>query len=643
MRISHIQPTLALMAGMTLAIAACGPKAASTLDSSSARGDASDQELKKTTSEIVKRAQDNAFNLQIEQKYWDMPSYLGLHYTSQYYLFLRWTGREKQSALDVGRLRHEVLASQLPNGGWITVRDRLQHIGDINATVMNYAALKAMGEAVSSAPMVKARNWILKNGGLDGSSAFTQVFFSLFSQAKWTIVPETPLGLFNDQLIIYPGRVFAQWLTPNMFPIAYLRSVEAHRKVGATFDLSELLVNPAAKPTQFRARDAAPTEEIKTHLKRMLGQQQPHGSFGAYTLSTMLSIMALDDFKQYWPGEADFFDESISTRGMQFLDRMYVNNASHSYLGVVDDGHIWDTLLMADALLSSGVPPERLSSTAHYLASRQVPSGGLPFGDDFDHFPDTDDTALVLPTLVRFHDLNSHTVLGGKFIVEMQNSDGGLGAFAKNNYPSAFLELLVGKLKDSADLFDESAPDIIGHALEGIGRSFGPREKGHQFVKNALAYLTKSRDPELKAWSGRWGVNYLYGTAAVVAGLSAIGFDHDHEFIRDGLAFLASKQNPDGGFGEISTSDSDKRYAGIGPSTPSQTAWVLSALLTDRGHYLGAIERAVRYLNDEFQKYGKWQDYHAVGTGHPQIIYMEYPSYPYAFPLKALGQYLQDK
>ena len=124
--------------------------------------------------------------------------------------------------------------------------------------------------------------------------------------------------------------------------------------------------------------------------------------------------------------------------------------------------------------------------------------------------------------------------------------------------------------------------------------------------------------------------------------MSAIGFPTDHEFIREGLEFLVSRQNTDGGFGEISTADLNKAKAGVGASTPSQTAWVLMALLSNRSQYHSQIERAVRYLNAEFKKYGKWQDGHAVGTGHPQIIYMEYPSYPYAFPLKALGHYLES-
>ena len=627
---------------LSLATISCGSGSFLRLGAESTQKSSSEIDLKQATKDVVSQAQENTLKLQINNKLWDMPSYLGLHYTSQYYLFLRWTGREKQSALDSKRLRSEILNSQLPTGGWITVRDHLKDIGDINATIMNYAALKAMGEPSTSQPMAKARSWILKNGGIEKGSTFTKIFFALFSQSGWDVVPNIPFFLFDENSLVYPGKIFAQWITPHLYPMTYLKTLEVHKNLGSAFSLDELRTTSTSKPTNYKTYPQLPPEEFKIHLSRMLKQQQSGGSFGAYTLATIFSIMAIDDFKKTWPEEGKFIDDSVATRGMQFLDLIYVKNATNTYLGVVDDGHIWDTLLIADALLTSGVPKERLADTAKYLASRQVANGGIPFGNDFDRYPDTDDTALVLPTFARYPDLKKNMSSAGQFLVNMQNSDGGLGAFAKNNYPIPLVELFAANLKDSADLFDESSADVIGHALEGIGRSFGPKELNHPFVKNSMKYLEKTRDAKLKAWPGRWGVSYLYGTSAVISGMSAIGFPTDHEFIREGLEFLVSRQNTDGGFGEISTADLNRAKAGVGPSTPSQTAWVLMALLTNRSQYHSQIERAVRYLNAEFKKYGKWQDGHAVGTGHPQIIYMEYPSYPYAFPLKALGHYLES-
>ena len=48
---------------------------------------------------------------------------------------------------------------------------------------------------------------------------------------------------------------------------------------------------------------------------------------------------------------------------------------------------------------------------------------------------------------------------------------------------------------------------------------------------------------------------------------------------------------------------------------------------------------AADYLVSSFEKNGKWQDITAVGTGHPGIVYMEYPIYAETFPVMALSRY----
>lgn len=631
---------LKLLIIAALFVASCAPH--STTNTSVSAASYSEEDLRQRSKDTIQKAQANLMKLQIDGKYWDMPSYLGIHYTSQYYLFLRWSGREKNSALDTKRLRKELLELQLKPGSWMAVRDHLQDKGDINATIMNYAALKAMGEPPSSPHMMAAKNWIVANGGIEKGSTFTKTFFAMFNQMSWNILPSIPLGLFDENLYVYPEKIFAQWITPHLYPMAYLKAMNVRKDLGSAFNLDELRATTSFKKEPIAQSPVSTPEGLKEHMTRMLRQQQPGGSFGAYTLATILSLMAIDNYKHHFPKEAGFISDSVVNKAMGFLDRMYVNNASNTYMGVVDDGHIWDTLLIIDALLESGMSKERLTKTAHYLASRQVENGGLPFGNDFDRYPDTDDTALVMPTFARYPELKRNLYNAGKFVVNMQNSDGGLGAFARNNYPIPLIDLFVGQLKDSADLYDESSADVIGHALEGIGRSYGPKAMDHGFISRSMEYLKKTRDPELKAWRGRWGVNYLYATSAVVTGMGAMGFPKDHEFIREGLQFLVSKQNEDGGFGETTASDLSKKYAGRGRSTPSQTALVLMAMLVDSNQYKSQISRAVQYLNEDFAKYGKWQDSSAVGTGHPVIIYMEYPSYPYAFPLKALGQFVNE-
>ena len=48
--------------------------------------------------------------------------------------------------------------------------------------------------------------------------------------------------------------------------------------------------------------------------------------------------------------------------------------------------------------------------------------------------------------------------------------------------------------------------------------------------------------------------------------------------IERAAAWLISKQNADGGWGESCHSYVDESFAGVGASTPSQTAWAVNAL-----------------------------------------------------------------
>ena len=81
------------------------------------------------------------------------------------------------------------------------------------------------------------------------------------------------------------------------------------------------------------------------------------------------------------------------------------------------------------------------------------------------------------------------------------------------------------------------------------------------------------------SWFGRWGVNHLYGTGAVVPALVEAGIATDDPRIRRAVDWLERHQNADGGWGEDIRSYLDRSWVGRGASTASQTAWALLALL----------------------------------------------------------------
>ena len=63
------------------------------------------------------------------------------------------------------------------------------------------------------------------------------------------------------------------------------------------------------------------------------------------------------------------------------------------------------------------------------------------------------------------------------------------------------------------------------------------------------------------------------------AGLAAIGEDLEAPYVRRAARWLLTRQNDDGGWGESIASYDHPGQKGVGPSTPSQTAWALMGLI----------------------------------------------------------------
>ena len=105
------------------------------------------------------------------------------------------------------------------------------------------------------------------------------------------------------------------------------------------------------------------------------------------------------------------------------------------------------------------------------------------------------------------------------------------------------------------------------------------------------------------------------------------------------LGWLRSVQNVDGGWGERVESYSDKSTMGRGPSTASQTAWALMALLAFLPPDDVAVQRGVEWLVSRQTSEGSWDEAEFTGTGFPRHFYLRYHMYRHYFPLMARGRF----
>ena len=132
-----------------------------------------------------------------------------------------------------------------------------------------------------------------------------------------------------------------------------------------------------------------------------------------------------------------------------------------------------------------------------------------------------------------------------------QNNDGGFPAFDKdkndNQYKVVKGVFKLTKIDKSAEIFDPSCADIVGHLFEGMGEA---NIKDPEVITKAIEFLITTKKDGM--WSARWGINYVYAVGAVFPGLARIGYDMKHHWVVNVTKRLQEVQQSDGGFGEDS-------------------------------------------------------------------------------------------
>jgi squalene-hopene/tetraprenyl-beta-curcumene cyclase len=421
------------------------------------------------------------------------------------------------------------------------------------------------------------------------------------------------------------------------------------RKIRGTFgpelELGELY---AGQPWQPDNKESEPSAWYDGFMiKKILQQQRTHGSWGGYTVSTLFSVAALDHFYRKHSEKYPAIPGAIR-RGLGFADALCFDHGKGNYLGCLMDGGVWDTILAAQALAQAGETREPMARSAARLYATQTPEGGFPYGRDFEQYPDVDDTSRALVFLqkmapgTRRAGAAEARKQGLQWLLQRQNSDGGWGAFDQDNVGSRMMKHFTQNLTDSVELFDDSSADNTGHVLAGLG-AFGLTAEHSPPVRRAVSFLRKTQDATTGLWEGRWGINTLYGTTQAGTGLLRAGESPHSPYLLRAARTLMSFQNSDGGFGESTLSYLHDEHRGQGASTPTQSAWVLEFLCEMGLRETDAVSKTVNYLLETRSESESWQDGSVVGTGHPGILYVEYPVYPQAFPVMALANYLNPR
>jgi len=565
-----------------------------------------------------------------------------------------------------GRLAGYLRDVQGKDGGW-----PLFHAGDmdVSASVKAYYALKLAGEAVDAPHMRRAREAILARGGAARSNVFTRIALALFGQVPWRATP-----LIRVEAMLLPRWApfhvdkVSYWSRTVMVPLFVLASLKPRARNPRGVGIAELFVAPPeterdylTNPTghwigeAFLALDrvgrlaeplfpeAMRREAIDRAMAFVRERLNGEDGLGGIFPAMANAVMAMDALG--YPR-----DHPDVVTGLRAIDKLLVDRGETTYCQPCLSP-VWDTSLAAHAILETGddAGDGAVRGAADWLRDRQVLDcagdwavanpglrpGGWAFQYANPHYPDVDDTAVVVMALHRADEARYRQAIarGAEWVLGMQSANGGWGAFDIDNQHDVLLNI---PFADHGALLDPPTADVTARCLGMLAQlGYG---RGHPAVARGLDFLYREQEAD-GSWFGRWGTNYIYGTWSVLSALNACGEDPAAEPIRRAVAWLKAKQRPDGGWGEDCASYWPERRDAVRVSTPSQTAWALLALMAAGEADSQAVQRGIAWLLAAPRDGGKWREDDFNAVGFPRVFYLRYHGYSAYFPLWALARY----
>ena len=340
-----------------------------------------------TLDRAISRTQNFLYSTQHEEGYWWGELESNPTMEAEYVFlthFLELSSPERNR-----KIRNHILSKQQSDGGWALYNNGGS---DLSTSCECYLALKMIGSRATDDEMVRAREFILRKGGLEETRVFTRIWLALLGEWDWSGVPFLP-----PEIILLPNRLpfniyqFSMWSRATVVPMSILLSSRPTLPVGPEARVDELFVNGRenadysmpkpeglgverllyAADKLLRLSNRLPWNPARSRAKRsaeewIVERQEADGSWGGIQPPWVYSLMALREL-----GYSN--DHDVIRKGVEGFEHYAIEEADTWRLQP-SMSPLWDTCLSVTALIDSGVAPDdpRLVRAADYLIDRQI-------------------------------------------------------------------------------------------------------------------------------------------------------------------------------------------------------------------------------------------------------------------------------
>ncbi len=425
---------------------------------------------------------------------------------AEYVLLRHYLGEEIDRDLEF-KIGHYLRRIQGKHSGWPLFHDGAF---DMSASVKAYFALKMIGDPIDADHMRRAREAILARGGAANSNVFTRALLALYGVVPWRAVPVMPVEI-TLLPAWFPFHLYkiSYWARTVITPLLVLQTLKPKARNPKGVGIDELFLQPPASlklapkaPHQkwswflfFRAVDAVlraaepffPARARKRAIDKAVAfvteRLNGEDGLGAIYPAMANSVMMFDVLG--YP--KDHPDVKVARAS---IDKLLVIKPDEAYCQPCVSP-VWDTVLTCHALLETSregasapvqkgldwlKPLQVLDVAGDWVEqSPGVRPGGWAFQYANPHYPDLDDTAVVVMAMDRADrakDGNSARYgqaieRAREWIVGLQSRNGGWAAFDANN-DREYLNNIP--FSDHGALLDPPTADLTARCLSMLAQ-----------------------------------------------------------------------------------------------------------------------------------------------------------------------------